>query len=388
VVIVDVIAGVLVAVAMIAGLRFGLARLLPLIGFAAGAVLGSRMPLLFGTGLDGDFSLVAALPGALIVGAIVAAIVERFGWPLTRFSRTRPVLNTVSGAFVTGAAAIVMVWLLAPVVAEVSSTRDELARSEVLAQLNSVLKPAGPDRNKELPQIDNFPRFAGELPVIAQGEADIVNDPDVVRADESIVKIRVNSCRYSATGSGWIGADGIVVTNAHVASQALAMTVQLAGEGPLLPAIPIWFDPRDDVALLRVDRLKGVAVLPIVHAVRPGTAAATLGFPLGRHVTRRARIGPTTDRLRGMMRGDMPSTFPRDLGGRLVTTFRGRTDPGSSGGPVVDTEGRVLTMTFGGGGYATSLGVPIPFIRKALRSAGSRRVGVGACRSARASAVS
>lgn len=378
-VIVDVIAAVLVALATAAGLRFGLARMLPLAGFAAGAVLGSRLPLLFGTGLHGDFSLVAALPGALIAGAVVAAITERFSWPLTRFSRTRPRVNAVSGAVATGLAAVVMVWLLAPALAEVRAARDELGRSEVLAQLNSVLQPAGPDREKGLPRIDHFPRFAGESPVIAQGEANIVYDADVLRADASTVKIRVTDCRGRGTGSGWIGADGIVVTNAHVAAAALSITVQPEGQGPLFSAVPIWFDGSHDIALLRVDGLKGSPALPMARDVRAGTAAATLGYPLGRHVIRRSRIGPTTDRLIGGLSGDMPPNVSREITGRVVTTFRGRTDPGNSGGPVVDAQGRVMTTTFAGGGFSYSLGVPNTFVRRALRSTQNRRVSVGRC---------
>jgi len=63
-----------------------------------------------------------------------------------------------------------------------------------------------------------------------------------------------------------------------------------------------------------------------------------------------------------------------------VTSFVGRIQPGNSGGPMVDTRGRVVTTVFaksgeGFGGY----GVPNAFVRRALSEAGSAPVDTGPC---------
>jgi S1-C subfamily serine protease len=69
---------------------------------------------------------------------------------------------------------------------------------------------------------------------------------------------------------------------------------------------------------------------------------------------------------------------------RLMTTFRGTVRPGNSGGPVVDTAGRVLTTVFAKATGTTSrggYGVPNTIVRRTLDAvapAGSR-VSTGPC---------
>ena len=364
--------------ALLAGAVLGLARALPVAGFAAGAAIGTRAPLLIGVDLDSSSALVAALPAALLLGAVVAALVEPRAWRLARPLRDRATGDAAGGALLTGLAAVVAVWMLAPAAAELSALRKPLNRSDVLARLNSVAAPAGPTRVEELPPIDNLPRFAGRGPDIGPGNRAILFDPDVLAAERSVLRILVESCEGLGAGTGWVGADGIVVTNAHVVAGSRTITVQPRGRQQRLPAVPIWFDGDHDIALLRVTRMRGLPVLPMVREPRPGTSAATLGFPLGRWAIRRARVGPTTDRVIGQL-GGRPSPGVSDkITGRLVTTIRGRLQPGNSGGPVIDAQGRVLTTAFAGGFGSGSLGVPNRFVRAGLRNAGPR-VGTGRC---------
>jgi S1-C subfamily serine protease len=65
-----------------------------------------------------------------------------------------------------------------------------------------------------------------------------------------------------------------------------------------------------------------------------------------------------------------------------VTAIRGAVEPGSSGGPGIDAQGRVRTTVFARrprqtGGY----GVPADFVRKVLARAGTRPVEPTACTS-------
>ena len=374
---VELIAGLVIALAALYGLARGLARVLPLAGFVVGAVLGTRLPLLFGD-LDSDFSLVAAIPGALIAGALVAALVEQYGAGTARRIARRPALNAFGGALTVGATGVVMVWMLAPAVAEIRSVHDPIARSDLLAGLNSVLTPAGPEVAVEPPPIDRLPTFAGPGPNVAPGDASVLLDPDVKTAERSVLRIEVRGCRGHGSGSGWVAARGIVATNAHVVSGGETISVQPRGRGPHRPAVPIWFDGEHDIALLRVAGLGPLRILPMVDEPRAGTPGATLGFPLGRRAIRRARVGPTTDRVTGNLGGPrLPGVSDR-ITGRLVTTVRGRSQPGNSGGPIVDARGRVLTTVFAGGLGVGTLGVPNRFVRAGLRQAGPR-VGTGNC---------
>ncbi len=379
--VVDLIVGAVIAGAVAWGFTRGLVRTLALAGFAVGAVLGTRLPLLLGGGLHSTFALVAALPAALVLGALVAAVVERLGARLGRWVGGRARADAAGGALLAGFVAAVVVWILGPVAAQVGSLRDPVERSAILARLNSVLTPAGPEPTDTTNRpIDDFPTVTGPPPQVAPADPRAETDPDVRAAERSIVKIGVLSCGHAGQGSGWVVSDGVVVTNAHVAASADVITVRSRGTGPTRPATAIWFDRVNDLALLRVPKLSGVPALAMVRRPRVGASGAALGFPGGVRDIRRARLGPTTRRKRGRL-GGHPSGpgFRRELSGRLVTTFRGTPQPGSSGGPVVDTRGRVLTTVFAGTAFtASGLGVPNRFVRAALRRAGPP-VGTGRC---------
>jgi S1-C subfamily serine protease len=377
--VVDLFIAVAIAGALLAGLWLGLARALPLAGFAAGAALGTRAPLLVGVDLDSPSALIAALPAALLLGALGAVLVESRAWRLGRLVRGSARADAGGGALLAAAAALVAVWALAPVAAQAPALRDPIQRSDVLARVNAIAAPAGPTRTKQPPPIDNLPRFAGAGPDIAPGSRSVLLDADVRAAERSVMRIEVLLCDGAATGSGWIGADGVVVTNAHVVAGSRAITAQARGRGPRLRAVPIWFDGEHDIALLRVEGLRGRRVLPMVRDAQSGTSAATLGFPLGRWAVRRARVGPTTDRIVGRLGGRPAPSVSNLITGRLVTTIRGRLQPGNSGGPVLDDRGRVLTTAFAGGFAARSLGVPNRFVRTGLLRAGPR-VPTGGCR--------
>ena len=148
------------------------------------------------------------------------------------------------------------------------------------------------------------------------------------------------ACGLGVQGSGWIAGDGVVVTNAHVVSGQDDTTVQLRGEGSSEDAEAIWFDPTNDLALLRVPGLEGEPALPLRVDAPRGTGAAILGFPEnGSYDVRPARLGQTE------------TVFTQDAYGRgpvrrSITALRGLVRSGNSGGPVVDAAGRVLTTIF------------------------------------------
>ena len=336
-------------------------------------VIATRLPLLFGVELDADGVLVLTVPAALLLGGVLGALAERLAWRLTRRVQSRRSrLGIAAGALAAGLAATVAVWALAPVLAEMRPIRKTLERSDVLAQLNTVLEPAGPKRADVLVAIDNLPRYRGRGPDVAAGDPRILRDPDVAAAERSVLKILTTTCMGHGTGTGWVVKRGMVVTNAHVAAGGKVIQVQRRGQPTRYPAVPVWFDGENDIAILRVGTLPNLPALPMVKAPGAGTSGATLGFPRGRWAKRRARIGPTTARLAGVLAGPMPNNVSRIITGRLVTTVRGKMQPGNSGGPVVDEAGHVLTTAFAGGFGSASLGVPNRFVREGLRKARGR----------------
>jgi hypothetical protein len=92
------------------------------------------------------------------------------------------------------------------------------------------------------------------------------------------VKILGSACGLGVEGSGWVAGDGLVVTNAHVVAGQKDTEVLLRGRPPASDALVVAFDPRNDIAVLRVKGLDAPA-LQLVSSPRSGTAAAILGFP-------------------------------------------------------------------------------------------------------------
>jgi S1-C subfamily serine protease len=377
--IVDVIAGLAIAGAVVLGIRAGFSDMLALAGFAAGAVLGARVaPLALDHGQDSSFALVVALPAALLAGGLLAAAIERWRPSAGAIERIGA-LNAIGGGLLAAATSAVAVWLIAAVVVQADALRKPVERSTIVGRLDTLVEAPGPQPSST--------RTPGALPIIAgTGPRIGAPDPALVRkrrvlvADRSVVEVIALGCGRSEQGSGWVAADGVIVTNAHVVVAARAIGVKVGGAGRLHPARAVWFDPRNDIAILRVAELAGVDVLPIVDRPLPGTAGVELGFPRGRHAIRAARLGRSAFESSERV-GNLPvgREFPHSFSDRLIVSFRGSPEPGSSGGPVVDARGRVLTTTFGAReGRRAGVGVPNRFVRAALRRAGPS-VSTGRC---------
>jgi S1-C subfamily serine protease len=165
-----------------------------------------------------------------------------------------------------------------------------------------------------------------------------------------------------------------VVTNAHVVAGQRDTRVLPGGREPGARAQAVHFDPRNDLAILRVGGL-GARPLPLAEEFDSGTSAAILGFPLnGPFDVRPGRLGPT----RRVRSSDAYGNGPVE---RSMTALRGLVRSGNSGGPMVDGEGHVVTTIFAAttgdqqrGGY----GVPNTVVDRALDDVGGA-VSTGPC---------
>ena len=130
----------------------------------------------------------------------------------------------------------------------------------------------------------------------------------------------------------------LVVTNAHVVAGEDDTTVTTRA-GATLDASAVHFEPRNDLAILRVPGLDAPP-LRLAPQVLPGTAGAVLGYPEnGSFAVSPARIGRTGQVI-------SQDSYGRGPVEREMTPFRGRVRSGNSGGPAVDASGRVLTTVF------------------------------------------
>ena len=156
----------------------------------------------------------------------------------------------------------------------------------------------------------------------------------VERAGPAVVHIAVRKER-GGVGSGLVVAsDGLILTNSHVVAGARAIEVSMA-DGQHSTARVIGEDPHTDIAVLRTDAHLQAPSLSIhdSKSIRPGQLAIAIGNPLGFEQTVTAGVVSATGRSL------------RSATGRLIDDVI-QTDaalnPGNSGGPLVDSQGRVI----------------------------------------------
>ncbi len=352
---------------------------LSLVGFLGGAFAGSRLgPLLLEEGSHSPYAPLFALVGALMLGGVLASALEVLGFQIrSRLRQGLGLLDGLGGALLVAALGLALAWIGGAVALNTPGARElrePIQRSAILSELNEHLPPSG-GILKALARFDAFPQIQGPDPGVGPPDSKIARDRDVERAGRSVVKVLGTACGLGVQGSGWLAADGLVVTNAHVVAGQDDTTVELRGEGPGEDAEAVWFDTRNDLALLRVPGLAGEPALPIRRDPPRGVGAAILGFPEnGPYDVRPARLGQTETVLTQDAYGRGPIR-------REITALRGRVRSGNSGGPVVDGAGRVLATIFASSvsdGGRSGFGVPESVVRDAIRRAGNP-VDTGPC---------
>jgi S1-C subfamily serine protease len=138
----------------------------------------------------------------------------------------------------------------------------------------------------------------------------------------------------SGSGSGVVvNGDGIVLTALHVVEGAGQIQVGLA-DGTTTTARIVTAQPSTDIAVLALDRLPQL-VVPAVLGGPPavGEAVFAVGDPLGLRASLTAGVVSGAERRIGTERGT-------EIDGLIQ--FDAAVNPGSSGGPLVDRDGRVV----------------------------------------------
>ena len=374
---VDWIALGVILVCAVGGWRRGLiASALSLAGIALGAYAGSRVaPHLLTGGSSSAWTPLAGLVGAFAGAALlqslgsIAGSFVRGGLKLTPFR----LLDSGGGILLGGATGLVIVWVAgatALLVPGQTAVRREVLRSEIVRHLNEAVPPAR--LLHLLAKVDPFPSIVGPAAPSKPASPAIVRKRGVLEAQASVVKIVGIACGIGVEGSGWFATRDLVITAAHVVAGERSMTVAIPNAGTY-NAVAVAFDPRNDVAVLRV---LGTTATPLRSAEpTPGTPVAILGYPNNGPLTALpGRIGTTATVLTRDAYGHGPVE-------RTITAVAGGVHHGNSGGPAVDARGVVRATIFAAKlGSPTGYGIPASIVAQNLRST-QRPVSTGSCAS-------
>ena len=154
----------------------------------------------------------------------------------------------------------------------------------------------------------------------------------------STVLVSGLACGVDLFGSGWTVAPDTVATNAHVVAGVDDPVVQRP-DGQRLKANVVGFDPRRDVAVLRVE---GLGQRPLATGTAPAGADVLVhGHPGGQEKLDVARA-----KVIGTERVLVPDIYGRSSTPQDVVDISGDIRRGDSGAAVTTHDGTAVAMIF------------------------------------------
>jgi S1-C subfamily serine protease len=174
---------------------------------------------------------------------------------------------------------------------------------------------------------------------------------DIAKIDAAVVDINAavaGSTTATVAGTGMIiTSSGEVLTNNHVIDDTVNITAQVDGTGPTYKVSVIGYDAADDVALVKLQGASGLPTVPIgdSSSLSVGDQLTVIGNALGRGGTP-AEVSGVVAQLDQTVTASDESGDQETLTGMIQV--EANIQPGDSGGPEINANGRVVGMTTAG----------------------------------------
>ncbi len=185
------------------------------------------------------------------------------------------------------------------------------------------------------PTVDLQATIAAEL-LSSESSADVPSLSDIV---ESVETGLVQIITPDSSGSGFaVSNDGLIVTNAHVVEEHEFVTIRSVS-GWSYSGVVRGKDDDLDLAVVKIAPLGHIKAIPLGDAseIRPGDPVIAMGFPLSDQLGEGYTV--TTGIISSLRKVDSVEQIQTDAA----------VNPGSSGGPLVNSAGEVIgvnTVTF------------------------------------------
>jgi S1-C subfamily serine protease len=380
----DLILIVLAAFAAYGGWRLGfLRRLSGWVGAALGLALAIMVlpSLVERMSLQSDLSVVLVSTALLVLlasigqgigAAIGARLRAEVDSPAARH------LDATGGLLLGIVGVAVLAWLVVPVMADAEGWPSASTRGSTLAALVDEHLPDPPPQITRLerqlagggyPQLFTGLRRAPDIPAAPSGST--VTQEVLDDAARSVVRLQSDACGRIQSGSGFVVADGIVATNAHVV--AGSDTIELTTpDGTRANGVVVAFDPAVDLALVATDLDR--PPLPVA-APAEDDQGLVMGFPGG------GPFAPSPFAIGELLDARGYDIYDRATVDRQILALASALEPGDSGSAVLRADGSVV-------GVAVAVAPDRPEVAYALNSAelerllgrgATGRVSSGAC---------
>ncbi|AEV88977.1 peptidase S1 [Actinoplanes sp. SE50] len=388
---VDVILIVLMLLFAISGYRQGFViGALSLGGFFSGVLIGLQLgPLLAKQFADGTVRMIVALAVILALAVLGQTLAGWLGTSLRKAIFNRPLqhLDDAGGAVVSVVAVLMAAWLVAvPMGSTPFPALNRAVRSSaILGGINGLMPEQAQALSSALRETldtNGFPDVFGGL---ARTQAKEVAEPDpalknskiVQSSKQSVLKVlgAAPSCSRRIEGTGFVYADERVMTNAHVVAGTRDVVVETA-RGQLTGTVVVY-DPKRDLAVIRVPGLKAPVMPFVSKKAGSGASAIVLGYPQdGPYNAQSARVRDVGD-ITG------PDIYESGDVTREIYTIKSLVRSGNSGGPLISPDGRVLGIIFAAAaddknvGFALTAAEAAPIAKLGLES--TEGVKTGGC---------
>lgn len=363
-----ILLGALALFALVGWHRGFISGLMSFLGFLGGGLVAALvLPRLLDSSTMSTFARAAVIGIGILVACFAGQFVASyFGDRLRDAIRWTPArtVDRVGGVVLNVLVLAVLTWMVITIASYLPTTSvtEQMTRSKVAVALDALVPDQAQgvfDGIQSVLSTTSVTTLFSGLAGLSGPEVDAPEQASVtsavLRSGRSVVQVSgyADRCDTNVSGSGFVVARHLVMTNAHVV--AGLEQAQVTDESILssLPATVVYFDPEADIAVLSVPDLDLPALDLAREAAESGDPAVVAGYPhSGPFTISPVRVRTKVDARTQDIYGDASAT-------RSVYIVRGGIQKGDSGGPMLRPDGRVLGMAFGSDPDELSIGYVI-----------------------------
>lgn len=349
----------------------------------------SILEIYYGAASDIDSKRIAittfVFMAGIAVGNIFGSIVGNFVQKLIARGPIK-LINKFGGATFSALTWALVVWLISGFLSglPISRVTNALNDSAVISKLDEV----APDQlrtfvesarasitNSQLPEVA-IDAIVG--PEVEPPDPAILANKNIATAIASVARIESISeeCNTKLSGSGFVIAENLVVTNAHVIAGIDKPNVRIGGKGKAVSGEVVYFDPKIDLALIRTTKLTAPA-LQLGEDLRRSDMAVVAGFPGG------GSLSLIPARVKSVAKSIDSDIYGAGQVTRELYVLRADVKQGDSGAALINDQGKVAGVIFAASATESFVGyaLTITELKRALNigSANTEPVDTGKC---------